>query len=158
MTRRKRLRRPFWQASTVSASPGRTLISSFDWRVLTALRQQAPQICRGYLSCVGHGERAHEANIVNGSDWLDGMHLGDYGDSLPRIVAANGGVVWAPHYEELTAGDLALAHELGLIVNVWTVNEEADMRRLFDMGVDGLITDYPARAKALFENRQMEMH
>lgn len=39
----------------------------------------------------------------------------------------------------------AEAHGLGLEVVVWTVNEEADMRRLIDMGVDGIITDYPDR-------------
>ena len=34
----------------------------------------------------------------------------------------------------------------GLSIAVWTVNEEADMRRLLEWGVDGLITDRPDRA------------
>lgn len=34
-------------------------------------------------------------------------------------------------------------HRAGCAVHVWTVNEEADMRRLFDWGVDGIITDRP---------------
>lgn len=35
------------------------------------------------------------------------------------------------------------AHEAGLRVDVWTINAEADMRRLLDWGVDGIMTDRP---------------
>lgn len=45
----------------------------------------------------------------------------------------------------LTEGLLASAHRFGVEVHVWTVNEEADMRRLLEMGVDGIFTDYPER-------------
>jgi glycerophosphoryl diester phosphodiesterase len=38
---------------------------------------------------------------------------------------------------------IARAHEAGIPVTVWTVNDEEDMRRLLDWGVDGLITDRP---------------
>jgi glycerophosphoryl diester phosphodiesterase len=34
-------------------------------------------------------------------------------------------------------------HGVGTAVHVWTVNETADMQRLIEWGVDGLITDYP---------------
>jgi glycerophosphoryl diester phosphodiesterase len=34
-------------------------------------------------------------------------------------------------------------------VNVWTVNDEADLRRVIDWGVDGIITDHPALARRL---------
>jgi glycerophosphoryl diester phosphodiesterase len=37
------------------------------------------------------------------------------------------------------------AHRRGLEVHAWTINDEADMRRLIDLGVDGIITDYPDR-------------
>ncbi|HET9110368.1 MAG TPA: glycerophosphodiester phosphodiesterase [Ktedonobacterales bacterium] len=35
------------------------------------------------------------------------------------------------------------AHRLGIAVHVWTINERADMERLLDWGVDGLMTDRP---------------
>lgn len=38
---------------------------------------------------------------------------------------------------------VACAHRAGLPIHVWTVNEAADMRRLLDWGIDGLITDRP---------------
>jgi glycerophosphoryl diester phosphodiesterase len=36
-------------------------------------------------------------------------------------------------------------HKLGLHVHVWTVNDEADMRRLIEWGVDGIMSDYPGK-------------
>jgi len=38
---------------------------------------------------------------------------------------------------------LRAAHKAAIAVYVWTVNESADMRRLFDWGLDGIITDHP---------------
>lgn len=35
------------------------------------------------------------------------------------------------------------AHRLGVKVHYWTINDEPTMRRLIDLGADGLITDYP---------------
>lgn len=40
---------------------------------------------------------------------------------------------------------LELADAFNVKVQVWTVNDEADMKRLLDMGVHGIMTDYPDR-------------
>jgi glycerophosphoryl diester phosphodiesterase len=45
----------------------------------------------------------------------------------------------------LTPRFLRAAERLGLKVHVWTINQVADMKRLMDMGVDAILTDYPDR-------------
>jgi glycerophosphoryl diester phosphodiesterase/membrane-associated phospholipid phosphatase len=66
-----------------------------------------------------------------------------------------GGFFQAPEHHEgrpvVTPRFVAAVHSLGIDVHVWTVNEVEDMRRLIDVGVDGIITDYPDRLVALLE-------
>ena len=49
------------------------------------------------------------------------------------------------------------AHELGLPVIPWTVNTTADMNRLMDLGVDGIITDYPTRLRTVMDERGLKL-
>ena len=46
----------------------------------------------------------------------------DFGGSVPRAVAAEGGPTWGPDYRDLTEDSLEEAHALGLKVVPWTVN------------------------------------
>jgi glycerophosphoryl diester phosphodiesterase len=43
-------------------------------------------------------------------------------------------------------------HEAGIMVNVWTVNEEEDILRMSDIGVDIIMTDNIPLAKKLLRN------
>ena len=55
------------------------------------------------------------------------------------------------HYSAYQADPslVAKAHELGLEVNAWTVNDEATIRQMIDMGVDIITTDYPELAQSI---------
>ncbi len=46
------------------------------------------------------------------------------------------------------------AHVHGVQVHVWTINEEPEMQALLDLGVDGLVTDFPGRLARLLETRR----
>jgi glycerophosphoryl diester phosphodiesterase len=54
--------------------------------------------------------------------------------------------VYSPDHQLLDAQRMEQATEHGMPVIPWTVNDKETMRRLIDLGVNGLITDYPNRA------------
>ncbi len=74
--------------------------------------------------------------------WTAGFQLRDHG-SVPKMVKAAGGTIWSPEFRDLDAAKLAEARALGLKVVVWTVNDPAQIAKLLDMGVDGIISDRP---------------
>jgi glycerophosphoryl diester phosphodiesterase len=53
----------------------------------------------------------------------------------------------------VTPGFVRRAHELGLYVHVWTINEPAEMHRLLDLGVDGIVSDRADLLKEVLESR-----
>lgn len=57
-----------------------------------------------------------------------------------------------PNFRLVDAKFLEAAHRADLKVNAWTVNEEADMTRLKDMGLDAITTDRPDRLKELLKS------
>ncbi len=124
----------------------RVILQSFDWRILQEVAKQAPDLPRSHLSYLDRPDPPMDPNIIDGSDWMAGASRADAGGSLPDLIADMGGAVWSPHYSDIRADEVARAQARGLIVNAWTVNSPAEIQAAIDAGVDGLITDYPARA------------
>lgn len=123
----------------------RVTIQSFDWRTLQIVQKEAPEIATVYLT-VQKGFMDSIQADKDGSPWTAGFKFRDHG-SVPRMVKAAGGAVWSPYYAEITREQVSEAQSLGLKVVVWTVNEPADMRRMIEWGVDGVISDYPDRLR-----------
>jgi glycerophosphoryl diester phosphodiesterase len=63
-----------------------------------------------------------------------------------------------PGYRPYTTPALvAEAHDSGLPVIPWTIDDTATMASLMDAGVDGIVTDYPDRLRALMAERGLEL-
>ena len=119
----------------------RVMIQSFDWRTLQLVQKLAPTIPTVYLT-----EQAGSAPTVfpdKASVWTAGFNPAEHGKSIPRTIKAAGGAIWSPYFGDVTPALVSQSHALGLKVVVWTVNKPADMARLIDMGVDGIISDHP---------------
>jgi glycerophosphoryl diester phosphodiesterase len=115
------------------------MVQSFDWRGPRHLRRHRPELRVAWLT---------SSTLLGGArTWWDGPHPDDFGGSVPRAVAAEGGPTWGANHADLTEESVAEAQALGLRVVAWTVNDPADMRRLIRWGVDGLITDRPDLAR-----------
>lgn len=121
----------------------RAIVQSFDWRTLGEVKRIAPEIRTAHLTAERDWLNNVEAGRPGASPWLGGVDVDDVGGSVPRAVAALDGDIWSPFHRDLTAEALAEAHALGLEVHVWTVNDGDAMEALKEMGVDGIITDYP---------------
>ena len=95
----------------------RTTIQSFDHRSLWAVHDVDPSLSLAALTLSG---------TVDHED-----------------LAVRGATVWSPNQNLVDAASLTEAHDAGLQVIPWTVNEPGAMERLIRLGVDGLITDRP---------------
>jgi glycerophosphoryl diester phosphodiesterase len=83
--------------------------------------------------------------------------VSDHGGSLPRLVKAAGCGTWSMFWRNLTPELAAEARALGLKLIPWTVNDPAQMAQLLDLGVDGIITDYPDRLRKVMADRGMRL-
>lgn len=135
----------------------RVTVQSFDWRSLLEVKRIAPEIETACLTIQTKDNDTVSAPDGGPSPWHAGLALRDHGGSLPAMVRAAGCGTWSMFWHNLTAKDLAAAHTLGLKVLPWTVNERGDMRSLIELGVDGIITDYPDRLREVMAEKKMAL-
>ncbi|WP_299762925.1 glycerophosphodiester phosphodiesterase [Ramlibacter sp.] len=134
----------------------RSSILSFDWRTLQLVQKEAPGIPTVYLSIQQRSMDNIGAGQPGGSEWTAGFQLKDHG-SVPRMIKAAGGHTWSSFWRDLTPEAVKEAQALGLKVLAWTVNDAPTMARMFDMGVNGIVTDRPELLRAQMQQRGMPL-
>ena len=97
----------------------RSVVQSFDPQILIELRKLHPNI--------------RLAILVGGSDPFE-THLSRL-DFTPQI--------YSPHFSLVDEALIEKVRAKGMTIVPWTVNTTEEMQRLLDLGVDGIITDYP---------------
>jgi glycerophosphoryl diester phosphodiesterase len=108
------------------ADPERTLISAFDTDSLAKVQDLFPELQLGYIYNRTQDEEArHNASIE----------------------------VVIPQFRLASRELITEVHDEGLKVFAWTVNEENEIERLLDLGVDGIISDYPEKVVAVLSRR-----
>ena len=110
----------------------RTMIQSFDWLTLTEVHRLQP---------------TWPLVALTSSD--------EFGPTLAAGVA--GVAVYSPRETIVTRGMVEEAHRLGLRVIPWTVDDPSRMDTLIALGVDGLITNYPDRARTVMAKAGMPL-
>ncbi len=93
------------------------MVQSFDYGFMEAFNELAPEIPVGLL-----GGSPSDEVLVEVSAWADQIN---------------------PSFRRVDQAFVERVHELGMTTSVYTVNQEADMRALIDLGVDGIITNRP---------------
>lgn len=109
-------------------SSDRYYLQSFDIRQIQEVNKNYPHVVTGFLT--SNKDISFEDNLVN---------IG----FTPQI--------YSPNFNLATPELIEKSHAKGMKFVPWTVNETSDMERLIQMGVDGIITDYPDRLRKVIE-------
>ncbi|MES9538843.1 glycerophosphodiester phosphodiesterase family protein [Actinomadura sp. NPDC000600] len=143
-------------------------IQSFDWGALKVMHRFAP---RWPLVALTNYDFL-QVGRPGASPWLGGLDVDDYdGDFVKAAAAIKGVTALSPNYGFPQNGkvgepgfrfypDRAMvtqAHARGLKVVPWTCDDPATVEALMDMGVDGIITNYPNRVRKIMADRGMRL-
>ncbi len=135
----------------------RVTVQSFDWRTLREVKKLAPELPTACLTIESQNMNTVMPDTSGASPWHAGLRGADHGGSLPRLAQAAGCATWSPFWRNVTAENIAEAHALKLKIIPWTVNDAAEIERLAALGVDGIITDYPDRARYALASRNIRV-
>lgn len=128
--------RPLADALRRAGAQERTVVASFDGRRARAVQVLTPGVARSAGMAASGGARLASAlervSAPLGRRLLERTTRGADALQLPEH---------AGRLRVVTPRLLALSHDVGLQVHVWTVDEADDMERLLDLGVDGLMSD-----------------
>lgn len=107
-------------------------VQAFDWDYLRDFHRLEPRQVLGALGPPGtkNGKKLTDAEKALNPAWLDEI----------KSLGARA-VVWN---KQVDAASVKAAHERGLKVWVYTINDAATAQQLLAAGVDGIITDNPA--------------
>jgi len=119
-------------------------IQSFNWEALKISKELQPSV---------HTAALVSQTNLDKSIWTAGLRLRNFGFDIGRMLLSIGCSLISPSYSLMTDGWVESAHHSGLKIVPWTVNDPQEMKRLIDLGVDGIITDYPDRLIELLSNR-----
>lgn len=144
-------------------------IQSFDWGALQKMHDLAPTWPLVALTNYDF----LQVGRPGASPWLGGVDSDTYGGDFVKTAAAAvpGLTTLSPNYgfpQNGKVGDpgfrfypdasmISEAHALGLKVVPWTCDDPATVSSLMDMGVDGIITNYPNRVRELMAERGMRL-
>lgn len=132
----------------------RTTVQSFSWSSLNLVQAIAPELP---LVALSQGAEWLGVGMPGANPELGGVDIDDYDGSLAKAAAAQGYDAISPAVESVTPEMIAEAHEHKLPVIPWTVNSTEEMERLIDLGVDGMVTDNPARLRSLMEDLGLKL-
>lgn len=138
----------------------RVEVQSFDWECLYELQKLDKHIKTAYLVGYDDKTRMLDSNPKIAGSWSGGKLLKDYNNSLPQMIKALGGACYEPEDAALTKEEVDEAHSLGLKVVTWTWPEHIGTafdyelyEKLINWGVDGIITDDPAKLSSMLAAR-----